>query len=67
MRNGIRYDKEDLKEEKINLRLKRRQEQIQNLMIDKRIPKAQQKEQKKILDFFSQEVKEAQTEDSVEK
>ena len=67
MRAGTGYDKEDLMEEKINLRLKRRQELIRKIMIDKRIPNAHQKEQKKIHDFFSPEVKEAQLEDPVEK
>ena len=50
MRAGTGYDKEDLMEEKINLRLKRRQELIRKIMIDKRIPNAHQKEQKKIHD-----------------
>ncbi len=35
-------------------------------MFDKRIPNAEQKEQKKIHNFFSPEVKEVQKEDPVE-
>ena len=67
MREETGYEKENLKEEGINGRLKRRKELIQKILIDKRIPNVQQKEQKKIRDFFSPKEKETQAEDPVEK
>ena len=67
MRAGTGDDKENLKEERINERLKRRKDLIQKIMFDKRFPNSQQKEQKKIHNFFSPEVKEVQKEDPVEK
>ena len=56
MRAGTGDDKENLKEERIKERLKNRKDLIQKIMINKRFPDAQQKEQKKIHNFFSPEI-----------